>query len=81
MIYPDMLGENYDAPQTLGYRWPRKVKRCERAWTLMESGSDAIYPSIEMPAYSLEKSFDAFNSMVSESKTPAQKSGVWAWKS
>lgn len=64
------------APQTLGYRWPRKVRRREKALELMDSETEAIYPSIEMPAYNLEKSFEPFNSTASESKTPAQKIGV-----
>lgn len=46
----------------------------------MGSKSEAIYPSIAMPAYNLEKSFDPFNSIVREARTPAQKIGVWAWK-
>lgn len=68
------------APQTLGYRWPRKVRRWEKALELIGSEIEAIYPSIAIPAYNLEKSFDPFNSTASESKTPAQKIGVWAWK-
>jgi len=42
----------------------------------MGSKSEAIYPSIAMPAYNLEKSFDPFNSIVREARTPAQKIGV-----
>lgn len=44
---------------------------------LMDSGMEAIYPSIAIPAYNLAKSFDPFNSTARESKMPAQKTGVW----
>jgi hypothetical protein len=46
----------------------------------MGSKIEAKYPSIAMPAYNLEKSLDPFNSIARDSRTPAQKIGVCAWK-
>jgi hypothetical protein len=46
----------------------------------MVSKSEAIYPSIAIPEYNFAKSLDPFNSTARESKTLAQKTGVWSWK-
>jgi hypothetical protein len=42
----------------------------------MGTKSEAIYPSIAIPACNLEKSFDPFNSIERDARTPAQKIGV-----
>lgn len=37
---------------------------------------EATYPSIAIPAFNLEKSFVPLNSMLRESRTPAENTGV-----